>query len=319
MKYLITGASGQVGNALCDYLGSSAVALDRAEMDLSQPETLAEKLEKYKPEAIINTAAYTAVDKAESEEAYARAINADAVRELARYAFAHNIPLIHYSTDYVFPGTGVKPWKEDDITAPQNAYGRTKLAGEQAIMEEADSLTSLHPHTPTPSYLIFRTSWVYAAAGHNFVNTMLRLGKEREVISVVNDQIGAPTFAGDIASATLAALEKARGMKHFPSGIYHLVNAGEVSWHGFAEEIFRKVLAMGAELAVHEVKYLRSSDYPTPAARPLNSRLDCAKLKATFGIALPDWRDALARCLEGKFGGECGHHACTCHHPEETA
>jgi dTDP-4-dehydrorhamnose reductase len=323
MRYLVTGAKGQVGGALAKRLGAAAIPVDVTEMDLSKPETIAAALKHYNPDVIINPAAYTAVDKAESEEALAHIINADAVREIARYAFAHNIPLVHYSTDYVFPGDGKTPWKEDDKTGPLNAYGRTKLAGEQAIIEEAayalgreqggerssvarsasgssSRLESLEGSAP--KYLIFRTSWVFSEHGHNFVNTMLRLGAEREVLSVVDDQIGAPTYAGDIADATLSVLEKSIEMKRLSSVIYHLVSSGYTSWFNFAEEIFQQAAALGADLKVREVKPQATKDYPTPARRPLNSRMDCAKLERTFGIALPAWQDALYRCLKNKYG-----------------
>lgn len=302
VRYLVTGAKGQVGGALCARLGASAIPVDVAEMDLAKPETIAATLARYKPDAILNPAAWTAVDKAEAEESFAQKVNADAVREIARYAFAQHIPLVHYSTDYVFPGSGTAPWEENDTTGPLNAYGRTKLAGEQAIFEEAEKY-------PGAEFLIFRLSWVYAEAGHNFVNTMLRLGAEREVLSVVDDQIGAPTYAGDIADATLAALTKATASQ---SGIYHMVNSGYTSWYGFAEEIFRQVSELGADLAVREVKPQATRDYPTPAKRPLNSRMDCSKLKATFGITMPSWQDALARCLHHKVEhhdhSNCSHH-----------
>ena len=290
-KHLVTGATGQVGGALCKLLGDKATGIDHQDIDFTQPDTIKAKLAEYKPDIIINPAAYTAVDQCEEEEVLAQKINADAVEKLAEYAFEQGIPFVHYSTDYVFPGTGEASWKEVDETGPVNAYGRTKLAGEQAIQEVAERFDN-------PEWLILRTSWVYAEEGKNFVNTMLRLGKEKEVISVINDQVGTPTYSHDIADYTLKILDKTEDTGYFPSGIYHFTNRGITNWHDFAEEIFRQASAQGEELVIKDVKEIRTKDYPTLAQRPLNSRLDCSKLEEVFGLRFPAWEDALCRCLK---------------------
>ncbi len=290
---LITGSNGQVGRAIAKALCTEGIATTRDNINLAEHENIIAQISPFAPKAIINAAAYTAVDKAEEEKELANIINAISVGKLAEYAFSKNIPFIHYSTDYVFRGDDNNQWNENDIPAPKNAYGRTKLAGEQAIIEAAKKYNN-------PKYLIFRTSWVYDEQGNNFVNTMLRLGKDREVLSVINDQIGAPTYAGDIAKYTIEALNKAADMNEFPSGIYHMCGGGETNWHKFAEEIFRKALELGADLEVKEVREIPTSEYPTPASRPLNSRMDMSKLKKIFDIIMPNWKDALNRCLNKK-------------------
>ncbi len=292
-KILVTGKNGQVGKAYCKLLGDKAIGLSRDEFDLSDPESLTTKLEKYKPDVVVNCAAYTAVDKAEEDETNAFLINAQSVGYLADYCFANGIPLVHFSTDYVFPGTGTTPWKEDDEVNPLNAYGRTKLAGEKHIVAAAD-------RAGKGKWLIFRTSWVYDEDGKNFLNTMLRLGKEKEVLSVINDQRGAPTYAYDIAEKSYEVFCKACDREDFPSGVYHLCASEETSWHGFCEEIFRQVMAQDQELAVREVMPIGTKDYPTPAKRPLNSRLNMDKLRQVFGVVMPSWKDGLTRCLENK-------------------
>lgn len=285
MTTLIFGANGQIGQALGALL-EDVVLLSREEADFSKPETLPAIIESIKPDYIINAAAYTQVDKAEEEEALATLINADAPAVLAREAAKRGIAFVHYSTDYVFDGAGDAPRKEDAKLAPLNAYGRSKLAGEKAVKAAGGA------------YLIFRTSWVYDAFGKNFLNTMLRLGAEREHLRVVADQIGAPSFASHLAEATLEALEEACKEYEFPSGIYHLCNRGETSWHGFAEAIFAQAKQRGMEMKVQTVEPIPSSAYPTPATRPLNSRLDCRKLEETFGLRMPDWREGLNEALE---------------------
>ena len=292
-RIVVTGANGQVGRALVKLLGDRAVPVTRAELDLNDPESLPQKLAELKPDAVINPAAYTAVDKAEDDEQTAFLINAQAVGYMADYCFEHDIPFVHFSTDYVFPGTGNAPWKEEDEYNPLNAYGRTKLAGERHLIAS-------QKRAGKGKWLCFRTSWVYDAKGKNFLNTMLHLGQTREVLSVINDQIGAPTFADDIAKYSLEALEKATKADAFPSGTYHLCNAGQTSWHGFAEEIFRQVHGAAMELEVKEVMPISTAEYPTPATRPLNSRLDITKLQEVFDITIPHWKDALTRCLQQK-------------------
>lgn len=294
---VVTGAHGQLGAALAERLGDRAITLCRKQVDLSDPTAIIRILDEKKPAYIINAAAYTAVDKAEEEREQAFAVNGEAVRVMADYAFRNNIPFVHYSTDYVFPGTGDAPWSEEDQTSPLNAYGESKLAGEVYIHDVALQHSSAR-------WLVFRTSWVYDELGKNFLNTMLRLGKEKEVMSVVGDQYGAPTYAGDLAACSLQALESALDMEEFPSGIYHLCNAGETSWHDFAEAIFRHASSLGTEMAVKEVRDIKTEEYPTPAARPHNSRLSMDKLKKIFDISPPDWNDALQRCLQRKLGIE---------------
>jgi len=285
MTALVFGSNGQIGQALGALL-DDAVLLSRDEADFSRPNTLPAVVEAINPSVIFNAVAYTAVDKAEEEEALATVINADAPGALAAIAAKRGIPFVHYSTDYVFDGAGDTPRNETAKTFPLSAYGRSKLAGEKAV-EAAGG-----------HYLIFRTSWVYDAFGKNFLKTMLRLGAEREQLRVVADQIGAPSYAPHLAAATLQALENAQAQAAFPSGIYHMCNAGEVSWHGFAEAIFEEARKCGMELRVESVEPIPTSAYPTAATRPLNSRLDCSKLRDTLGVTLPDWREGLKDALE---------------------
>ena len=293
MKLLVTGATGQVGWELARSLMplGEVFALDRSRCDLSRPETLAALVAELAPDVIVNAAAYTAVDKAESEEVLATTINGIAVGELARAAKAAGALLVHYSTDYVFDGTKPGPYTEDDPVAPLNAYGRSKLAGEVAIRESGCD------------HLILRTTWVFSARGGNFMRTMLRLGAEREQLRVVADQHGAPTWARNIADATSHIVARAQHERRdgtFASGIFNLASAGETNWHGFAEAIFAAARNSLPELAlkVVSVEPIPASAYPTPAARPPNSRLAADRLAARFGIAMPHWQDALRRCLE---------------------
>jgi len=288
-RYLVFGANGQVGQALNAAIDDERVViLGRDQIDFTDVEALRSLVMRIAPEYIFNGVAYTAVDKAETEEALAYSINVEAVRVLAECAKELDIPLIHYSTDYVFDGAGEHPRTEDAPVAPLNAYGRSKLAGEQAIAEVGCK------------HLIFRTSWVYDAYGKNFLNTMLRLGAEREELRVVADQIGAPTYARHIAQASLDALMAALKMPEFPSGVYHLCNAGETSWYGFAQAIFEGAAQRNMPLKVARVEPIASAQYPTPAARPLDSRLDCSKLRDVLGVTLPDWREGLAQALDEK-------------------
>lgn len=284
-KILIFGANGQVGKALKAIYGEDAVALGRDEADLSKPNSLVALLESYNPHAIINAAAYTAVDKAEEEEALATIINADSPAVMARFAKENYIPFIHYSTDYVFEGQGITSYTEDAPTAPQSAYGRSKHAGEKAIEAIGGK------------YLIFRTSWVYDRDGKNFVNTMLRLGSERNELNIVADQVGAPSYAPDIAACTKQALDNALGAKFFPSGIYHLCGGGETNWCEFATEIFNLARQQGKNLAIKTVNPISSAEYPTPATRPLNSRMDCSKARQMLGIEMPHWQESLKSCM----------------------
>lgn len=293
MRILVTGAAGQVGWELARSLMplGQVVALDRAACDLVRPDTLAAVVDRVAPAVIVNAAAYTAVDRAEDEEALATTINGEAVGALAQAARRRGALFIHYSTDYVFDGGGESPLTEDTPVCPLNAYGRSKLAGEAAAQASgADAL-------------ILRTTWVYAARGKNFLRTMLRLAAEREELRVVADQFGAPTWARNIADATaqiipLALAEQREG--RFQSAILNLTNAGETSWHGFAAALIdgARRLQPEGKLKVARVLPIGSEAYPLPARRPANSRLDGAALARRYGIALPPWQEAMARCLE---------------------
>jgi dTDP-4-dehydrorhamnose reductase len=274
-------------------LGNRAIAAGRSEIDLAAPDFIAQ-LQRHiagrELTAIINAAAYTQVDKAEGEgREQAMRINGSAVGELAAWCHQRGLPLVHYSTDYVFDGTGTEPHKETDAANPINAYGRSKLAGERAIIERGGI------------YLILRTSWVYGAHGKNFFNTILRLLHERDSISVVADQRGTPTYAPHLAHATIAALTA----PVFPTGLYHLCNAGQTSWHGFAEAIFALARTVesgqGSPIRCQHVLPIPSSAYPLPAPRPLNSLLDCSYVAARLGISLPAWDAALKECIEEKY------------------
>ena len=293
MKILLLGKNGQVGQALQRTLAplGELVALDRTQGsdglcgDLGQPECLAAAIRQLRPEVIVNAAAYTAVDKAESEPEQARLINANAPGVLAREAEALGAWLIHYSTDYVFNGSGTEPWQETDPTAPLNVYGQTKLEGE------------LRVQAACTRHLIFRTSWVYAAHGSNFAKTMLKLAQERERLTVINDQWGAPTGAELIASVTAAAIQKVfektnqDAEQEVFAGIYHLVAAGETNWHAYASHVISQAKALRPDMpwAVQEISPVPSSAFVTAAQRPHNSRLNTHKLQAAFGISLPDW------------------------------
>lgn len=286
---LVTGVNGQVGFELLRSLQGlgRVVAADRSILDLTDPARVRDVVREVKPTIIVNPAAYTAVDKAETDEAAARLINAEAPRVLAEEAAKSGATLIHYSTDYVFDGTKDAPYTEDDATNPQNVYGRTKLEGEQAIAATGCS------------HLILRTSWVYGRRGKNFLLTMLKLGAERPELRVVADQVGAPTWSRTIADMTahiVAGGFAATGADwwHERSGIYNLIADGSTSWHGFANAIFN--MAMGDKAP--KVTPISASEYPVPAQRPANSRMSGRKLADTFGLQLPTWDEALRLCLE---------------------
>ncbi|MCK9382184.1 MAG: dTDP-4-dehydrorhamnose reductase [Sulfuritalea sp.] len=283
MKILLIGCGGQLGRELKRSLASlgELVACDRGQLDLAKPEALRAAVRGIAPTAIVNAAAYTAVDQAETEPAAAEAINAVAPRILAEEARRLGALLIHYSTDYVFDGTKPAPYTEDDIPAPLSAYGRSKHLGELAIAGSG------------ARHLIFRTSWVYGLHGANFMKTMLRLGRERDELRVIGDQIGAPTWTRHLADVTALILAR----RDVPAGLYHLAAAGETSWHGYAEAIFAAAQAAGLLEKSPVVHRITSADYPLPAARPANSRLDCSRFQRDFGLALPDWRTGLADCL----------------------
>ncbi|MBH9577949.1 dTDP-4-dehydrorhamnose reductase [Inhella proteolytica] len=287
MKVVLLGAKGQVGWELQRALAplGELLAWDRERADLANPEALAAQLRAVAPQAIVNAAAYTAVDKAESEPELAQRVNAEAPKRLAALAAELGIPLVHYSTDYVFDGSGDQPRDEDATTGPLSVYGASKLAGEQGI--RASGCT----------HLILRTSWVYAARGGNFAKTMLRLAAEREQLRVVNDQIGAPTGAELLADGAAHAL---RSLLDQPerSGTYHLCASGETSWAAYARFVVEQARAKGQALRCQEVQGIPSSDYPTPARRPLNSRLDCRRFESTFGLRLPHWEQGVRRMLD---------------------
>ena len=287
----VIGGNGQIGGALVGLLGARALAPSVQDLDLSFPDRIDGCLDRLeartgRPAAIINAAAYTLVDRAEREESLARRINAEAPGAMARWCRHRGLPFLHYSTDYVYAGTGTAPWREDDATGPLNAYGRTKLEGDRLVEESGVRA------------LILRTSWVYDARGRNFFNTMLRLGRERETLQVVSDQVGAPSYAPHLAQATLTALSHALRLDAFPAGTYHVAHEGEASWHGFAEEIFAAAHRKGLALKVMRVEPVSTADYPTDARRPRNSRLDKTKLRSVFGIEMPAWREGLAACMD---------------------
>ena len=276
MTVLVFGRTGQVAQELAQ-ASEDVTCLGRGEADLSVPGACAAAIERMAPRAVINAAAWTDVDGAETSEAEATRINGDAPGEMARACATAGIPFVHISTDYVFDGSGETPWAPGDPTGPLGAYGRSKLAGENAVREAGGQ------------FAILRTSWVVSAHGRNFVTTMLRLGAERDALNIVADQIGGPTSARDIAGACLSLTGSLTAGG--PSGTYHFAGAPDVSWAGFADAIFD---AAGLDCAVTPIP---STDYPTPARRPLNSRLDCASLRDDHGIDRPDWRKGLAVIL----------------------
>lgn len=292
MKILLLGKDGQVGWELQRSLAplGQLLALNARSQshcgDLANPAGLAETVRAYAPDVIVNAAAYTAVDKAESEREQAFRVNAEAVGVLARAAADVGALLVHYSTDYVFPGHGTRPWREEDAVGPLNAYGESKLAGEQAIQAAGCR------------YLIFRTCWVYAARGNNFARTMLRLAAERDSLGVIDDQHGAPTGAELIADITAHAITATRANPAL-AGLYHLAAGGETTWCGYARYVLEHATAQGVPLKAHagQVNPLTTAAYPTPAKRPANSRLDTRKLQEAFALTLPDWRLGVARML----------------------
>lgn len=291
MKILLLGKNGQVGWELQRALAplGDVIALDRHSTthcgDLSNPEGIAQTVRDTQPDVIVNAAAYTAVDKAESDRENARLINVTSVEALARAAHSVNALLVHYSTDYVFDGSGDRPWKEDDATAPLNTYGKTKLQGEEAITAN------------TAKFLILRTSWVYAAKGNNFAKTMIRLAQERETLSVINDQFGAPTGAELIADSTVHAI-KATLSQPEKAGIYHLIASGETTWHAYASLVINYVRQKGLPLKVTAINTVETSAFPTPAQRPHNSRLNTEKFTTAFGLTLPEWQQGVVRMLD---------------------
>ena len=285
---LLIGKNGQVGHDLLPELQqiSNVTAVDRAMLDLTRPDDIRQCIGSLRPDVIINAAAYTAVDKAESEPALAEAINATAPEVLAQEAARSCSLLVHYSTDYVFDGTKLDPYTEEDPTSPINEYGRTKAKGENAIRRAG------------PRHLIFRTSWVFSHRGNNFLLTMLRLARQRNELRIVDDQMGAPTSSQLLARATAEVLRRIldAGIADEVLGTYHMTAAGETSWFGFAEEIFRQA-SPELLIKVPNLHAIPTTEYPTPAQRPLNSRLSCEKLRSKFGLVLPNWRDCLGGVL----------------------
>jgi dTDP-4-dehydrorhamnose reductase len=292
VKVLLFGCRGQVGWELQRALAplGEVVALDfdsrNFPADFRRPQDLAATVRSVRPEVIVNAAAHTAVDKAESEPELAHAINAEASGVLAREAASIDAWLLHYSTDYVFDGSGSRPWKEDDITGPLSIYGRTKLDGEQLIRA-----SGCH-------HLILRTSWVYAARGANFARTMIKLAAERDELRVVDDQVGAPTGADLLADVTAHLLCSAMARPEL-SGIYHVVAAGETNWHAYARAVIEWARAheLPVRVASDRIVAVPSSAYPTAARRPLNSRLDTQRLQRTFGLTMPHWQSGVLRML----------------------
>lgn len=289
MKILLLGKNGQVGWELQRSLAplGEVLALDRNSTshcgDLSNLEGLADTVRVFRPDVVVNAAAYTAVDKAESDQSTANLINALAPEVLARACAAIGAYLVHFSTDYVFDGAGQKPWLESDATGPLNVYGLSKLAGEKGIAKQG------------AKHVIFRTSWVYGTEGGNFAKTMLRLAQEREKMAVINDQFGAPTGAALLADITALCLQRDQHL----SGIYHLAAAGETTWHAYAKYVLQQAQSLKPSLkyTVKEVAAVATTEFPTPAARPLNSRLNCSQLENALQLKLPAWQTGVDAML----------------------
>lgn len=284
MNILLLGKTGQVGFELHRTLAplGTIIAPGREDLDLLNEPAVANYLATTKPNLIVNAAAWTAVDAAEDHKLEGERLNAGLPEQLAEYAAANKVRLVHYSSDYVYPGDGETPWQENSETGPLSHYGKTKLRGDQAIEQSG------------ADYLIFRTSWVYSARGNNFMKTMLRLAQSKSELNIVADQIGAPTPARLIAQVTTLAIHR-----DLTSGLYHLAPKGETSWHGFAQEIFHLAQQAGEQLTMgpENAQPIPSTGYPTPAARPLNSRLDVTKLEDALNIQLPSWRAELSLTL----------------------
>lgn len=289
MKILITGRSGQVSQALQRSLKTDheLVVLGRDAMDLANEEAIRETVRRVQPDLIINAAAYTAVDKAETDAEMAFKVNAEAPRILAEEAVARAIPFIHYSTDYVFDGDKNEPYSEEDATHPTSVYGESKLAGEQAVQAVGGQ------------YLILRTSWVYSQDGHNFVRTMHRLLQEKDELRVVDDQIGIPTWSDTIASATSHIVDRITMGNPGPWGIYHLTSTGKTSWFGFTETIAQKLEEQGRLRA--RLYPIATYEYPTTAKRPANSRMDCSRIQTNWGVQLPEWKEAFEQFWQQNF------------------
>jgi dTDP-4-dehydrorhamnose reductase len=295
-KILLTGATGQVGGELLKTLESlgEVVAPERATMDLANPASVRETIRAVRPRWIVNPGAYTAVDRAESEPDLAYAINAEAVKIIGEEAYTLGAGVIHFSTDYVFDGSGTEPYVETDAVGPVSVYGASKLAGEKALAESR------------AGHMILRTSWVYGTKGKNFLLTILKLARERETLKIVADQHGAPTWSRDLARMTAQVIKtcevaaQKKGLREVlldASGIYHAAGSGETSWFGFAAEAVRLQRKREPGVRFAAVEAIQTYQYPTPAKRPSNSRLNCSKLKEQFGWTMMDWRDSLREVL----------------------
>jgi dTDP-4-dehydrorhamnose reductase len=285
-RFLVTGTSGQVGGELLHTLAAlgEVIAPSRAEMDLASADSVRVFVRQAKPDWIVSAGAYTAVDKAESEPDLAYAINRDAIEVMGIEAKAVGASVLHYSTDYVFNGAGTTPWVEEDATGPLGVYGASKLAGEQALLESGASA------------MVFRTSWVYGATGKNFLRTILKLARERTELRVVDDQHGAPTWSRNLAQVAAHVIAQCGQTREAAApfrGIYHVAGGGETTWAGFAREAIAMLQNMEPEASLAKVTGIPGTEYPTPAARPGNSRLNCGKLARTFGWETADWRESL--------------------------
>ncbi len=302
-KVLLTGTTGQVGGDLLRCLpAGSVLAPGRSDLDLCDVASVKTFIRRVKPDWIINPAAYTAVDKAESEPELAYAINADAPRAMAEVAAELGIPFLHFSTDYVFNGSGTRPWVEEDLTGPLGVYGASKLAGERALAEGG------------AAHLIFRTSWIFSSTGKNFLRTILNLAQHKPELRIVNDQHGAPTWSRDLAKLVthvmqnIAERSARNGVSTQDSvrsveGVYHATNSGETTWFGFAHEFLRLAAAAQPETKLARLVPIASSEYPTPAKRPSNSRLDCSRLKEVFRFTMPAWEESTAAVIAEIFSG----------------
>lgn len=280
---LVFGHTGQVAQALAAKAPRTWVFAGREQADLTDEAALKKLIDNKNWAAVVNAAAYTAVDRAESEQDLAQAVNANAPGIMARACAKNNIPFVHISTDYVFDGSADCPYTENEPINPLSVYGKTKADGEKAVMDAGGRA------------VILRTSWVYAPEGKNFVNTMLKLGREREELRIVSDQTGAPTSAADIADGIMSILSRFDA-----TGIFHMTAGGSTTWHGFATEIFRIAREKGLKTPQRVIP-ITTAEYPTPAQRPLNSRLDCGKLEKVYGVALPSWQEGLAVCMDSLF------------------
>jgi dTDP-4-dehydrorhamnose reductase len=291
-RILVTGGTGQLAASLAVLGGERVIRVGRPEFDFDRPETIETTFRATEPRLVVNAAAYTSVDAAETDAAAAFRANRDGPEALARLCAAAGIPLIHVSTDYVYDGDKLSPYVEIDAVGPRSVYGASKLAGETAVLASGAQA------------IILRTAWVYAATGRNFVRTMLNLGQTRDSLRVVADQHGCPTAAADLAVAILAIarLIETDGWDDARSGVFHAAGTGETTWHGLAKAVFENASRHGAKTP-SSVAAITTAEYPTPARRPANSRLDCTRLAQVFGLRLPDWQDSLMRTVDEIFAG----------------